>query len=148
MHSATYYETTGWRGVMATETGSPLPDVFRSLPGSVFPLYHVLADVGEFAEGEVVPTTSSDTLRVDGLAVHKNGRTRVILANLSGEAQRVMVRNLGQQVRVHRLDETNAEEAMMSPERFRAQAGERLETHAGALKLTVLPYAIVRLDTA
>ena len=41
--SATYYETTGWRGVMETEQGSPLPRRFRSEPGMVFPLYHVLA---------------------------------------------------------------------------------------------------------
>ena len=50
--SVTYYETSGWRGVMETADGSPLPEKFRSLPGAVFPLYHVLADVGEFAGGK------------------------------------------------------------------------------------------------
>src|SRR5262249_1291876 len=44
--SVSYYETTGWLGVMETERGSPLPDRFPSLPGAVFPMYHVLADVG------------------------------------------------------------------------------------------------------
>ncbi len=38
--SITFYETTGWRGVMETEAGSPLPELFRSLPGTVFPMYH------------------------------------------------------------------------------------------------------------
>ncbi|MEZ4678122.1 MAG: hypothetical protein R2932_28290 [Caldilineaceae bacterium] len=52
--SITYYETTGWRGVMERAAGSPLPEKFSSMPGAVFPLYHVLADVGEFAGGEVV----------------------------------------------------------------------------------------------
>jgi hypothetical protein len=45
----TFYETTGWRGVMETERGAASTN-FPSLPGTVFPLYHVLADVGEFAE--------------------------------------------------------------------------------------------------
>ena len=45
--SATYYETTGWRGVMETAQGSPLPELFPSLPGGVFPLYHVFADLTE-----------------------------------------------------------------------------------------------------
>ena len=53
--SLTYYETSGWRGVMELASGAPLPERFRSLPGGVFPLYHVLADIGEFAGGEITP---------------------------------------------------------------------------------------------
>ncbi len=147
VQSLIYYETTGWRGVMETEAGSPIPQKFQSIPGSVFPLYHVLADVGEFAGGEVVPTTSSNILQVDGLAVRKNGQTRVILANLSAKPQQVTVQNLGEQVRVRHLNETNVVEAMQSPETFRSQAGELQQTSAGTLELSLLPYAIVRLDS-
>jgi len=145
-YSLTYYETTGWRGVMETEAGSPLPGRFRSLPGSVFPLYHVLADVGELVGGKVIPTVSSDPLRVDGLAVAKDGRRRVVLANLTLQPQRVMVQNLSERVRVRHLNETNAEEAMVSPEAFRSQAGELLQTSAGTLDLDLLPYAVARID--
>jgi hypothetical protein len=145
--SLTYYETAGWRGVMETEAGSPLPGRFRSLPGSVFPLYHVLADVGEFAGGKVVPTVSSDPLRVDGLAVVKDGRRRVIVANLTPEPQRVMVGNLNERVRVRHLNEMNAEEAMSSPEVFRSQSGDTLQTAAGNLSLNLLPYAVARIDS-
>lgn len=147
VYSVTYYETSGWRGVMETEAGSPLPEEFHSLPGSVFPLYHVLADVGEFAGGEVVPSTSSNTLQVDGLALHKDGKTQVILANLSAELQQVTVQNLSERVWVRHLNELNAEEAMLSPEDFRVQEGELLQTSGGALELRLLPYAITRVDT-
>jgi hypothetical protein len=146
-HRVTYYETTGWRGVMEIEDGSPVPDKFRSLPGSVFPLYHVLADVGEFAGETVIPTTSSDALKVNGLALHKNGQTRVLLANLSRERQHVSVHNLSSRVQVRRLNETNAEEAMESPEDFRASEAEVLETTKGTLNLTLLPYAVARIDS-
>ncbi|MEW5957150.1 MAG: hypothetical protein AB1801_05480 [Chloroflexota bacterium] len=146
VQSVTCYETTGWRGVMETEAGSPLPDKFQSLPGSVFPLYHVLADVGEFSGGEVLPTASSQTLVAAGLAVRKNGQTRVLLANLSHEPQQVTIQNLAEQVRVRALDETNAEAAMQAPEEFRAQAGELRSTSAGTLRLSLRPYAVARLD--
>jgi hypothetical protein len=95
-----------------------------------------------------VPTTSSDPLRVDGLAVHRDGRTRVILANLSPEPQWVAVQGLGQEAHVRHLDETNAEVAMTSPEDFRAQTGQLVQTTAGTLGLHLLPYAIARIDTA
>ncbi len=146
LQSLTYYETTGWRGVMETEAGSPLPDQFRSIPGGVFPLYHVLADVGEFAAGEVLPTRSSDNLKVEGLALYQEGQTRLILANLSAEDQQVTVQNLGDQVRVRLLDETNGESAMQSPELFRQEQGDLRPTSGGTLELSLRPYAVVRLD--
>jgi hypothetical protein len=146
VQSLTYYETTGWRGVMETEAGSPLPEKFRSLPGSVFPLYHVLADVGEFAGGEVISTQSSDRLKVDGLGIRQAGRTRLVLANLSPEPQDITVQNIGDPVQVRLLDETNAPAALESPETFRAEAGVLKQTNDGELQLTLLPYAIARID--
>lgn len=145
--SVTYYETTGWRGVMETEDGSLLPDNFSSGPGWVFPAYHVFADVGEFAGSRVVPTTSSDTLRLDGIALHKNGATRILLANFTPEAQRVTVRNLASTVKLRELSEANAQKAMVSPETFLTDPGERLPTADGDLELNLLPYAIARIDT-
>jgi hypothetical protein len=146
--SITYYETSGWRGVMETEAGSPVPGKFRSIPGSVFPLYHALADVGEFAGGEVILSESSDALKVDGLALRNDsGKTRVLLANLSSEAQQVSVQNLGQNVRVRHLDETNVAAAMDSPEDFRAEEGSPVQTTDGTLVLSLLPYAVVRIDS-
>jgi hypothetical protein len=144
----TYYETTGWRGVMEIETGAPAPEKFRSIPGSVFPLYHVLADVGDFAGGQVIQTVSSDALKVDGLALRKDGQTRVVLANMGPDPQRVSVQNLGQDVRVRHLNETNAEAAMTSPEEFRTEEGDPIRTTEGSLELDLLPYAIVRIDGA
>ncbi len=145
--SVTYYETTGWRGVMGRTNGSPLPDKFRSLPGAVFPLYHVFADVGDFTGGEVLPSKSSDTLKVEGIALRKNGKTRILLANVTPNSQRVSVGNLAGSVRVRHLDETNAQAAMTSPDTFRAENGAPVQTVDGALELNLLPYAITQVDT-
>jgi len=150
VHSATYYETTGWRGVMETENGSPLPEKFRSIAGAVFPLYHVLADVGGFVGGHVVVCNSSAPLRVDGMALHKGIQTRVLLANLSPRSQDVQLAYPGfsEHVQVKHLDESNVREAMRSPESFRADPGLLLQTSGGQLQLHLLPYSFTRIDPA
>ena len=132
---------------METEAGSPVPNQFRSLPGGVFPLYHVLADVGEFAGGEIVRTWSSDALKVDGLALRQDGRMRIIVANTSPAPQHVKVKGLSGRVRVRLLDETSAEEAMGAPEEFRARPGQVQKARSRALELDLLPYAVARIDT-
>ena len=69
VESVTYYETTGWRGVMEREAGSPAPQAFPSQSGDIFPLYHILADVGEFAGGQAAALEASDGLKLSGLAL-------------------------------------------------------------------------------
>jgi len=140
VHHVTFYETTGWRGVMEIEAGSPLPDKFPSVPGGVFPLYHVLANIGDFAGGQVRPITSSDSLRVDGMLLTKNDQARLLLTNSTDQAQEVCV-SFGSQGMLRVLDETTVEQAVRSPETFRAQAGV-----ASPMTLTLRPFATARLD--
>ena len=144
--SVTYYETSGWRGVMETVDGSPLPEKFRSLPGAVFPLYHVLADVGEFAGGEILVSKSSDPLKMEGIVLHKDGQTRTLLANLTPDSQQIRVQGLAGTIRVRCLDETNAQVAMTSPEAFREETGTLRQTINGTLALNLRPYASAQID--
>jgi hypothetical protein len=144
--SATFYETVGWRGVMETEKGSPLPDKFPSKPGVVFPLYHVLADVNQFQGGEVTPLKSSSRLEVEGMLIRKNNAQRLLVANLSPEPKVVRVRSaLGKALQLRMLDSENVAEAMNSPESFRAKPARRMDS-AEVIQLGLLPYAIARID--
>jgi hypothetical protein len=140
-HSVTYYETTGWRGVMERENGSPLADNFQSIAGGVFPLYHILADVGEFAGGQLIPTISNDPLTIDGLAMVKDGRTGIVLANFSAQPQRITIHNLPAEIRLKYMNETNVQEAMQNPEAFRRETGTSIQT-----ELELLPFGILRID--
>ena len=146
--SVTYYETSGWRGVMETANGSPVPERFRSIPGGVFPLYHVLADYGAFAGGEIVPCRSSAALRADGMVLKQDGRIRILVTNLIPEPQvvRVACPELSGDVLVRVMDETNAEEAMLAPEAFRQAAGERRTAGNGMLSLDLGPCAVAYVD--
>ena len=78
--------------------------------------------------------------------MHKKGQTRVILANLSPTLQAVTVQKLSERVYICHLNEANVEQAMQSPESFRAQSPEKQETVNGTLKLKLLPYALVCID--
>ena len=146
VQSITYYETAGWRGVMERPEGSSMPEKFRSLPGSVFPLYHVLADAGEWADGAVLGVTASHPLHIDGFALRQGDQMRIVLANLRNVEQEVLVRGVAAQVEVRVLDESNVVEAMRHPEHFRAQTGRSMDATDGTLRLSLAPYAVVRLD--
>jgi D-apionolactonase len=147
--SVTYYETAGCRGVMGTEKESLPPGQFRSFPGSVFPVYHVLADFGEFMGGEVLRSRSSSPLQVDGLILTKGDRARILLANLGPREMRVRLQGLPfsrPRVWLKQLDETNAADAMNSPESFREKPGVLHEIAQHCLEIDLLPYATARID--
>jgi hypothetical protein len=142
--SVTYYETVGWRGVMERESGSPLPDAFPSIAGGVYPLYHVLADINEFAVAKVGVLRLLDNSRFIGLA--SEGERTILLANLTPNTQPVMIGLNEPAYRLRVLDETSVEFAMREPEAWRATAGERIAAVNGVIALTLRPYAYVRLD--
>jgi hypothetical protein len=150
--AVTYFETTGWRGLMETEAGSPVPGKFRSIPGAVFPLYHILADIAEFVtdedpkDVEVLAVESTDGRKVQGLALRRGKWRCILAANLTPDHQTVTVRELPNRVAVRYLDESNVEEAMRTPEVFRSKPQARSATINGKLEFGLLPYAVARLD--
>jgi hypothetical protein len=144
--SMTYYETVGWRGVMEREAGSPIPARFASIRGGVYPLYHVLADIGEFAGGgSVVDSVSGDPLTVEAIMLVHGQRRRLMLANLTHRRVRASVR-MASTLALAMLDESTAEQAMSDPESFRRGPARRLAPVHGSVEIEMPPYAVARLD--
>jgi hypothetical protein len=125
--SVTYYETAGTRGVMERD---------------VFPMWHVFAGIGDFAGGDSIIAKSSEPLQVDGLVLRKGRRTRVLLANFTGQPCAVSLRGLAGKAKVKMLDGGSATQAMKQPEAWRAEAGERMD----ASRITLPPFAVARID--
>ena len=147
--SITYFETTGWRGVMELESGSLLPLQFNSLPDAVFPLWHVLAGIGEFAGGQALPvqllTPAEDALKVIGLALRRGGQRQVMLANLTAKEQHLQLELPSDRARVKRLNQGNLQLAMQTPEQFRTTPANEMFATDGQLSLTFAPYELITL---
>src|SRR5690606_23363544 len=101
--SLTYYETTGWRGIMESEQGAPLRDKFPSRPGMLFPLYHLFAALAPFAGGEVYPVTISDPLQVAAICLAVGNRKCTIVGNLRDVDQRIALHGLPGPITLHTL---------------------------------------------
>jgi D-apionolactonase len=143
--AATYYETTGWRGVIQGDAPPSAPERFPARAGMVFPLYHVFADLAERKGGQVVRTASSDPLAVTTLAIADDDGVRLLMANLTPEPQAVTIDGLPTEaLALRRLNAETAEAAAFAPARFRSLS----ETVAavGPLVLTLAPFELVRID--
>ena len=136
--SLTYFETAGPLGVLAGATSS---EEFPAPENSVYPMYHVFADVAEFVEGQVVKSSSSHPLAAEGLVLQKDGKLTLLLANPTSETQEVSLEGISGPFKVRLLDEANVVEAMLEPESYR-ESWENLETTT----VTLPPYAYLRLD--
>jgi hypothetical protein len=146
--SVTYYETSGWRGVVEVDGGSPMPEQFPSSAGAVFPVYHVLRDLADLKAGKVVDVKASEPLLVDGLALRENGKTHVILANLTPRTQVATISPFKvTNLRVRQLNDETAPQAIADPERFRNSATV-MSAPDGRLRLELGPYAVARIDEA
>ena len=144
--STTFYETTGWLGVVELETGCMLPERFPSRPRMAFPLFHVLADASEFRGASVIPAVSDDPLRIDGLAMRRGERTRVMLANMTCERQTCELLGVRGMPSVQILDESTFDHATNQPLAFRSYQNASSDASRGALTLRLQPYAYARID--
>jgi D-apionolactonase len=142
--SLTYFETTGWRGVLERESGSPLPERFRSRAGEVFPLYHVLGDLGALKGGALLECRVDDPLAAVAVAVVHGDGTTVLVSSLQARPQTVRVEGLAGPARIRRLNSETAAHAAANPEAFRHEH-ESLDD-PGALAL--LPFETVRVDVS
>jgi hypothetical protein len=145
VESVTYFETQGWRGI---QHGGNIPEssVFESLPGSVFPAYHVLADLCDFADGEVLVARSTRPLQVEAIALKRRNELRILCGNFTALEQSVKVVGVNGRALVYLLNAENADLAMFEPERFRKQRGEPIIQGPDGMQLTLTAYSVARLD--
>lgn len=143
--SVTYFETTGWRGVVERDGGAP-DDRFPSRPGDVYPMFHAFADLAEWRAGTVLAAPSSAPLAVEALAVDDSTGRHVLMARLSPVGGRVVLAGLpGSSARLRVLDLASAIRAMTDPVRFRTEV-VTVPISDGRLELELGPYAVVRVD--
>ncbi len=143
VHSVTYYETTGWRGVMEREKGSDLPGKFPSLPGMVFPMYFVFAWL---AECKQVARVAFPGPGLEGIAGwDEQNKLRLLVANVGAEERAFTIEG-SRSLRVRMLDMTNVERAISEPEQFETSESRLLSQSGGVGRVSLPAYAIARID--
>ncbi|GAB5491691.1 MAG: hypothetical protein Phog2KO_19060 [Phototrophicaceae bacterium] len=136
----TYYETTGWRGLMEIESGSPLQEKFSSIAGTVFPLYFVFKALADFRAGNVQMSFSTLAQKVESLLLQKDTQTRLILANLTAVTQHVSLETEAE-YHLRLLNQDTVEDAMLNPDSFWEHTRKMT---VSAIELA--PYALAILD--
>ncbi|HOW65086.1 MAG TPA: hypothetical protein P5186_00425 [Candidatus Paceibacterota bacterium] len=145
VHSLTYYEMTGCLGVMEREAGSVDPQTFPSSPGSVFPVYHVFADLANCPS--IVPLRNSHPRQIQGMAaIDGEGRRRILMSNLSDRPQPVHLRANASIARVRYLDESSVGQSQREPEEYRRQTAVAIPVVAQCLPVLLSPFALARVD--
>ncbi|HEU4701739.1 MAG TPA: hypothetical protein VFS37_04590, partial [Conexibacter sp.] len=130
--AATYYETSGPRGVLGAEGRG------------VLPCWHPLADAGGWRGWHVLPARSADPLAAQALVARgPDGALGALVANLRDEPATVRLDGWAvAHARVRTLDARTCESACADPVAFRGQAVEQPLDADGALRLTLEPYAV------
>ncbi len=144
--SLTYYETTGWLGVIEQDQGNPLPDKFPSQPGMVYPIYLLLETFANYHQGtQVIGSISSSPLKVDGLIIDDSGAIRIYLVNFTDQPQTVTVQSFAGNYQLQRLDEntTGLLKAMEKPTWTNASM-VKLETNGTAIELKPFSVALLK----
>jgi hypothetical protein len=133
---------TGPLGIIYRRTDYAQP-WYDSLTGpAVYPLYHVVSGLARAAGAPLVAVESSDPARVVALAWRRQKRTSLWLANLSGDAQTVSLREPRSGIAGRILDEDSFGRATTSPEAFRAERGPIEDP----LRLELKAYAVGMLE--
>ncbi len=131
--SVTYYEITGDSGIMEADGRS------------VFPMFHVFADIGEFRGGRLRPLVAASQTGIEGCLLEKGGQRRYIIANRTSTVRRVCLRNLPGLVRMRRLDAASCAFACNRPLDFR-RSGRNTTPARGIARLLLAAHAIVTVD--
>ncbi|MBM3878434.1 MAG: hypothetical protein FJ387_01755 [Verrucomicrobia bacterium] len=146
VESVTWYETTGWRGVMERVTGSPLPNQFPSTAGGVFPLFHVLASLS--GRKRWAGVAAIQLAELAGLALFDSHQAlqRVLLANLSAGVQQVRIAGPFTASGLERSPATPAGGGAWHIEAPPAFAGGSCQKVSGVIEAALPPYAFVQFS--
>ncbi len=144
--SITCYETTGWRGLLETAEGSPLPERFRSFPGMIYPVYWVFAFLAEAKGASLLQTSANRPLLLDGLAFRQSHRLGLLVANLQPRPQEAHLGPLpGGVASLRRLNEDSMAAAASDPEAF-LRLSAPLDIRAGQAVHILEPYETAFLE--
>jgi hypothetical protein len=141
----TYFETAGERGIIQGDYSSRWPEDFRSNPGMIFPVFHVLRFVLASKSFRVVRSVSSDPLKVESLVMSDGKKVRIVIVNFTGENQTVITGQLKGQFTIREMNETNFPEAVSDHSWLEKPCKTRSMTHD---TLLLSPFSVTFIEVS
>ncbi|MBV9671483.1 MAG: hypothetical protein JO076_01485 [Verrucomicrobia bacterium] len=106
--SLTFFESTGWRGLMETDTGSPIPEQFPSEPGEIFPVYSVFSALAG-AKTIIQPTEQvPNGLAAFGFKGATNGKFQCAIGNIRRAPSTLRLQVPGEEIAGFRISDRGA----------------------------------------
>lgn len=140
-HSITYFETSGLRGVLAPNKSNLIPESFRTIPGSPYPLYFVLKSI--LSAKKALKTLSSHPWQTQGITLLDDANKRtIIITNFSDKETGIKVKTGTCKGALKSLDQNNILDYMKSPEKWDENKGEEISARGGKIHLELAPYSI------
>jgi hypothetical protein len=144
VQSLTFFETTGWRGVMESDAGSPLPGLFPSAPGMLFPVYHVFAALAGFPRFTRFHDAPESLIAV--CLFSPSGARRLVLADATDKGVRVRFQQPVPTPGVVVLEERTEPAFRFDPDAFLSANQPTRENELATVDLA--PYSVVCIDLA
>jgi hypothetical protein len=141
-YAATYFETVGNLGIMQTATEPTRGVSPSSSVESVFPAYHVLADLAAFRGKEIRVLQTESPPTACGLVTEESPH-RCLLANLTPYPIQLALDHGFGRARVRMLNPSNLAEATQQAVRFRSNPGEIVED---GRRFNLPPYSYIHIQ--
>lgn len=105
--SITYYETVGERGVIQGNLQSSWPKNFESVPGMVFPVYHLFSFLLKQKNARVIKSISSAPLATEAFVLLNGNKLSLIVVSFKSYEIKVRINGIEGTVDCLVLDENN-----------------------------------------
>jgi hypothetical protein len=92
-YAVTYYETTGWRGIIQGNHDPEKPELFFGRRGDIFPVYHLFRFLSTLKPDAFYSCISTHPLKITAIAAESSSDFMLILANHTPEMQHVAIKD-------------------------------------------------------
>ncbi len=132
--SVTFFESIGPAGLVPSQKEA------------VYPLYHILASIGEMRGALARICSCSEPNRIASVALWSGSSMMLLVANLTDTIQQVTIFDLPESVTFVSLDENTLEQATLFPLLWRCKNGEQRSSNGPFHIFDILPYAVLRIE--
>lgn len=139
--SATYFETVGWRGLLEPDPPPPREAAFPAVPGMLFPVYRVLAELAPRSGLEMLECRSSHPLEVEAIQIAEPPWVVVLVANLTPRRTKVELGPIGANPTIRRLNADTVRRHLLATDGLRDR-WDSLGGGSGAMELELSGFEI------